>query len=219
MTIAQDVIEAAYAKSTANDPGKLATDSELLGRLNRSYQGLWALASRQRPDSFAVAQPITLTTAAAVYALPNDLVEVRRLRNANNATVHLIPAAEIDRLWHAAPCMYRTGGRLYSRGKAGDPVVNDVLTAWLLLSGTTLATLNTSFDLAYPTRHLEVLVNDLALYLDAKDDARNAAQFQKLAADQATKLAIFAADYELEASALEFLHGPAERVPSKAGGA
>lgn len=216
-TTAQQLIEAAYARSTANDPGKLATDDELLGRLARTYAGLFALAARQRPDEFATAQMITLSGGDAHYVLPGDLIEVRRLRNAAKATVHLIPASEIDRLWHVAPSMYRTGGTLYSRAKAGDPVAGDVITAWLLLAGVVITALSTALDATFPTRHTEILSNDLALYLDAKDEDRDPEQFRKLAADQSMKLAAFAQEFLLDASALEFVHAPVTRVPAKAG--
>lgn len=216
MTTAQVLIEAAYARSTANDPGKLATDAELLGRLNRTYQMVYGLAAKQRPDEFATLTTLTLGVPPQV-ALPVDLIEVRRLLNALGAVVHLIPAAELTRLWNIPPCVYRLGSTLYSRGQAGDPITGDVLTAQLLLSGTTLSALSTSLDATYPTRHVELLSNDLALYLDLKDEGRDPSQFQKLAADQAVKLAAFAQDFDLDASVLEFAHSPVSRVPAASG--
>jgi hypothetical protein len=221
MTTAEQLIEAGYARSTANDPGKLATDAELLDRLNRNYALVYALAARQRPDEFASVVTITLVGASASYALPVDLIELRRIQYPNplppyagGATVHLIPAAEITRVYHTAPCMFRTGSTIYSRLAPGDPVGGDVLNAWMLLSGATLSTLASTIDAVFPMRHTLLLVNDLALYLDAKDEDRDPEQFRKLAADQGMRVAAFAAEYHLAASALEFLHGPAERVPS-----
>lgn len=216
-TTAQQIIEAAYARSTANDPGKLATDDELLGQLARTYAGLYALGARQRPDEFATVQSLVLISGDAHVDLPADLIEVRRIANAAKATVHLIPAAEITRLWHIAPSVYRTGGTLYSRGKAGDPLAGDTLTAWLLLAGVVISSLTTALDVAFPTRHVPILINDLALYLDAKDEDRDPQQFHKLAADQAMKLAAFAQEFDLDASALEFVHAPSTRVSLKSG--
>lgn len=217
-TTGQQLLEAGYARSTANDPGKLATDPELLGRLNRTYQSLFALAARQRPDEFATKQAIVLVGGDAHYNLAADYLEVRRLQNAAGAKVHLIPATEIERTWHVAPCMYQTGPVLYSRFKAGDPVAGDTLTAWFLLPGVTIAALGTTLDATFPTRHMEILSNDLALYLDAKDENRDPQQYQKLVADHAMKLAAFAQDFDLDASALEFVHAPAARVPAKDAG-
>lgn len=216
MTTAQQLIEAAYARSTSNDPGKLATDNELLGRLGRTYQSLFALASRQRPDEFATRQALTLGGSNASVALTPDTIEIRRIQNAQGAKVHLIPATEIDRLWHVAPCVYRVGLSVISRGLGGDPIAGDALTAWLLLPGVTIAALSTTLDLTYPTRHVEILSNDLALYLDAKDSDRDPEQFKKLAADQGYRLGLFAQDFDLDASALEFVHAPTSRVPASA---
>lgn len=218
-TTAQQILEAAYARSTGNDPGKLSSDAELLDRLNRNYQLVFSLAARARPDEFATVQTITLVGANASYALPTDLIELRRLQFPNalppyagGPTVHLIPASELTRLYHVAPCMYRTGSTIYSRLNPGDPVGGDVLNAWMLCSGATLSTLASVLDATFPTRHTLLLVNDLALYLDAKDEDRDPEQFRKLAADQGARMAAFVAEFHLEAAALEFMHGPAERV-------
>lgn len=214
MTTAQQILEAAYARSTANDPGKLAIDAELLGRLNRSYQGLYALAARQRPDDFAVQTPAQLLGALAQYTLPADLIEIRRIETTALVKVHLIPMTEKDRGWHIAPSMYRAGNILYSRLLTGDPAAGTLVYLWLVTAGTPLVALGSVVDVAYPTRHIDILVNDLALYLDAKDEDRDPAQYQKLVADQAMKLAAFAQDFNLDASALEFVHSPAVRVPA-----
>lgn len=212
MTTAQQIIEAGYARSTANDPGKLSTDAELLGRLNRTYQRLFALASAQRPDTFATISTLTLVGAQATVALPADLIEVRRLQNASGAHVHLIPASEIARTWHVAPCVYRTGSALFSRLRPLDPIGGDVLTAWLLLPGTTIVALSTPIDAVFPTRHTELLSTDLALYLSVKDDGRDPSHFSELTADYSGQLAAFAHDYNLSASSLESVHSPVEHV-------
>src|SRR6185295_10391559 len=165
--------------------------------LDRVYQGLYAPAARQRPDEFASAALLTLNGTGASVVLAADLIEIRRLQTALGAKVHLIPGTEIDRTWHIAPSVYRTGNTLQSRGRAGDPVLNDVLTAWLLASGTPMSSLGATIDSVFPTRHHEILVNDLALYMDAKDEDRDPAQYQKLVRDQAMKLAQFAQEFDL----------------------
>ena len=228
-TTAQQLLEAGYARSTANDPGKLATDAELLGRMNRTYQGLWALAARQRPDEFQTQSQITLVGGNGSYVLPDDTIDVRRLElavlspvvnpNARGLTVHLIPASEVTRLYHVAPCMYRVGNTLNSRMAPGDPVAGTLINIWLLLPGVTINALTTVLDTNFPTRHTEILSNDIGLYLSIKDEGRAPSDLAKLAADQSVKLAAFAQDYNLNASTLEFMHATAERVPMPAGGA
>ena len=217
MTTAQTIITAAYSRSTGNDPGKLATDDELLGRLNRVYQGLYALAARQRPDEFVTPTALVLAGVTASVALPVDLIDIRRIQNVTGAKVHLIPVTELERTWHTPPSVYRSGNTLSSRGRAGDPIAGDTLTTWLLLAGTAVVALGTVLDATFPTRHHELLVNDLALYLDAKDEDRSPDQFRKLGADQVQRLAAFAQDYNLDAAALEFVHGGSTRVPAATG--
>lgn len=212
---AQNLIEAAYSRSTANDPGKLATDQELLARLTRVYAGLFALIARQRPDEFAADTDFTLAGGDSGFTLAADTVEIHRLQNADGDQVHLIPLAEINRTWHIAPSMYRQGARVRSRLLGGDPLAGDVITAWLLGPAASLTTLPTQIDATFPIRHIDVAINDLALYLDAKDEGRDPAQFNKLGADQSMKLQALAAEYDLEASATEFVHGGSTRVPSK----
>lgn len=219
MTTAAALIQAGYARSTANDPGKLADDAELLTRLNSVYQRLYALAARQRPDAFGVQRALPLTSAPARVALPVDYVEVSSLANAAGDTVHLIPQRERTRLWHVAPSVYQVGNMLISRGMPGDPVAGDVLTATLLVSGVAIVALTTVLDLPFPTRHHVLLSNDVGIYLDTKDDSRGSGQFAKLAADQGAAMAAFAAEYDLSASALEFVHADSVRVPAKSGGA
>lgn len=214
MTTAQQILEAAYSRSTGNDPGKLATDDELLARLRRIYSGLFALAARQRPDDYATKTAQTLIGGDAHFALAPDTIDVRRMQTATGAKVHLIPATELERTWHVPPSMYRTGNTVTSRGAAGDPIRGDVLTVWLLGPAAALAALTDALDAVFPIRHVDILINDIALYLDAKDEDRDPMQFQKLAADMNGKLGAFALEFGLEADALEFVHAPATRQPA-----
>ena len=72
VTTSQDILYAAYAKSTKNSPGTIATEStELLQLVIRSLRGLYALAARVNPSFFAarssvvsgdgIVTPLTLT--------------------------------------------------------------------------------------------------------------------------------------------------------------
>ena len=212
-TTVQVLLEAAYSRSTANDPGKLATDAELIGRLNRIYQDLFGLAARQRPDEFIETRSWTVQNGAPPFVtIGPGIVDIRSIRSATGAKVHLIPETETERTWHVAPSVYRVGLTLYSRNQGGDPTTADVLTARVIGAPAVLTALGDALDTRFPDRHVEVFIGDLALYLDAKDDGRDAVQFSKLASDQAKRLASFAAEYDLDASALEYVHAPAARM-------
>lgn len=214
MTTAQVWIEAAYNRSSANDPGKLSQDAELLDALNRIYQRLYSLFAKARPDEAASETTVTLSGSPATGTLPTDIIAVRRLYNATGAVVHLIPSEERTRSWHLAPSVYRQGLSLISRNKAGDPVAGDVLTLTLLDAPTAITALTTAIDARFPTRHHQLPVDVLALYLSVKDDGRNPLAHQKLVADVAQSASAFAAEYDLAADALEWIHADARRVPA-----
>lgn len=228
-TSAQVIVEAGMAKATGNDPGKLSSDGEVLNRLNRVYLALYALAARQRPDEFAATSDLTMSgspascdiTAAASPAL-TDVIDIRRMYGKTGTVsagtkIHLVPETEAFKTFQIAPVVFRRGNRIVSRAQSGDPVAADVITATVLDSPTPLTTLAVNIDTRFPARHHEILVNDVALYLDAKDEGRDAGAFQKLISDQNRAMRAFANEYSLAASALEQILN--DRVPAVAAGA
>lgn len=212
MATASDWIEAAYNRSAANDPGKLALDAELLLHLNRVYQRFYALFAKARPDEAASQVSWLLAGNPATYAIPADTIALQQLYLAG-AQVHLIPAHERARLWHMAPSMYRVGNTITSRALGGDPVAANTLTVVLLDAPATLAALGTVVDVRFPTRHHQLCIDSLALYLDTKDAGRDAEDHTKIVAEYQTALSIFAAEYALPPDALTWAHGPIERSP------
>lgn len=189
---AQQLIEAAYARSTANDAGKLATDAELIGQLDRTYQRLYALLAVAAGDNALTSVALSPSGSPASAALPTDVIDVVRVERASDgAKVNLIPAAEKDRAWHLAPAVYRQGQSLISRGKTGDPVGGTALTAYVLDAPASLTSLNSTLDPRWPHRFDSLLVLDLALYLADKDDARNPADYQELRGDFKDEMAVF----------------------------
>lgn len=214
MASAQDFIEAALVRSSANDPGKLATDGELLNHCSRILARLFALFARARPDK---AQSITTAALAGnppTTALPQDLIDLRRVEKADGTKVHLIPATEKDRTWHIAPSVYQVGNTLCSRAKTGDPVAADVLTLFVLDQPAALTTLASLIDVRFPVRHHQFVIDLLALYLDTKDVGRDAAAHQKLTEEIALAKEAFAIEFNLGPSALEWIHEGAGRSPT-----
>lgn len=192
MTTAQQLIEAGYASSTANDAGRLATDTEMLGRLNRTYQGYYALWTEAAADGGLSLQSFTFGGAPPSVTLPTDVIDVDRLE-INGDKANLIPVAERERTWHLAPAMYRQGLSLVSRGQAGDPIAGTVLSAWIDDAPAALSALSSVIDPRFPVRFHTLLVLDLALYLDSKDEGRDAQQHAKLDAQFAREEALFKA--------------------------
>lgn len=211
MTIASTILDAAYQRSSQNDPGKLAGDTELLGHLDRMYCRVWTMLARARPENFASTSALTLGGNPAFVTLPADTMDVTNILNATLAQVHVIPPDERARLWHMAPCVYRLGMRLLTRGLAGDPVAGNVLTLTILDMPTHLTTLATALDARYPTRHEQVLIDLLGVYLSVKDDGRSHADREAVRQELMLSAAAMAVDYRLPPAAIEWLHEPAAR--------
>jgi len=188
-TSVQQLIEAAYARSSANDPGKLAEDLELIGFTNRLYQAMYAAMAAASPEQFLTRVSVTL--AGGVGGLPDETIDVRRVQSASGLRVNISPIEELDRLWQFAPVVFQEGNNLVSRGGVGDPGPADVLTAWVVAPPPTLDDLADLLDLKFATRFVELLVLEIAIYLDTKDEGRDQGQYQKLTAQRDGLGAIF----------------------------
>lgn len=209
-TSVQTLLTAAYQRSTLNDPGKLAQDSELIGHLDRLYQRMWMLIARARPDQYGASTTVTLAGTPAQATLP-ALIDLLQVQDADGVLVNVIPATERQRLWHLAPAVYRVGQVLRSRMQTGDPVGTDVLTLAYLDQPATLALLADTLDARWPARHEQVLVDALALYLAVKDAGRPGSDRQAIAQELAQNVAAFGAEFRIPPSNLGWIHADAER--------
>lgn len=192
MATALDLIQAGYASSTANDAGRLAGDSEMLARLNRTFQSYYALWTDAAADGALSNQSFTFSGIPASVTLPTDVIDVDRLE-ISGTKANLIPLVEKERLWHLAPAVYRQGLSLVSRGQTGDPVAGTVVSVWLNDPPATLSALSSVIDVRFPVRFHLLLILDLALYLDSKDEGRDPVQHQKLQAQFDHDEAVFKA--------------------------
>jgi hypothetical protein len=206
-TTVQNLVEAAYSRSTANDPGKLATDGELIAVANRIYHIIYALAAAASPERFTAKTTLTLTGSPPSVASPVDVIDIRRLETAAGLKVNIIPVEEKDRGWHLPPAVFRQGSTIVSRAAASDPVVGDVLTAWLLDAPTDLTALANTIDSRFPTRHVELIVVELAMYLATKDSGRDAGEFAALKNYRDMQMEAFFRLSGLSTTALQSPHG------------
>lgn len=185
MTSVQAIIEAAYSRSTANDPGKLAGDSELIAYLNRRYQLRFALLAAASGDNMLAKTSIALVGSPAALALPADMIDLIRVENASGAKVHVVPSDEKDRSWHLTPAVYRQGQSLVSLMRASDPGIASVLTLFYLDAPAALTLLASALDARYPARFENLLIVDLALYLSSKDAGRDGGEYEELQGEMA----------------------------------
>lgn len=68
-TTAKDIIQAAVASRTANDPGALADKPEMIRLLSRKIQGLYAKVSEAYPQFFAESELVVPTDAGWAHPL------------------------------------------------------------------------------------------------------------------------------------------------------
>jgi hypothetical protein len=185
-TLAQSIIEAAFAASTASDSGKLAVDGEMILHLNRKYQSMHAMMGRYQRANALAKTTLTFAGSPPSAALPTDIIDVVRVELASDGTrVYIVPVEEKDRTYNLASqsCAFRQGNTLVSVGRAGDPVAGTVWNLFHMDAPATLSALSSTLDPRFPVRFEMVLVLDLAIYLSVKDEGRSPAAFQALKAE------------------------------------
>lgn len=210
-TTVRQLIVAAYNRSSQNDAGKLATDSELVTHCDRVYQRVWPLIARARPDQYGASGTVTLVGAVPTATLPTGLLDLVQVTDADGAIVNVIPANERLRAWHLAPAVYRIGTSLRSRLQTGDPAANAVLSLLYLDQPAALTALTSELDPRWPARHEQLLVDSLALYLAVKDAGRSQGDRQAIAGELAQDVAALAAEFSIPPSNLGWIHADAER--------
>jgi hypothetical protein len=203
MSTAQSLIEAGYARSVANDAGKLASDGELLLHLNRKYQSLYAIMALAGGDNALAKTVLVFGGVPASAVLPVDLIDIKRIERPDGSKVYLIPADEKDRSWHLAPAVYRQGGSLISRGNTGDLVAAESVNVFHLDAPAALSALVSVTDARFPVRYEDILVLDLAIYLSTKDEGRSETEYKQLKDEYADAMAMFNALVRGSNTALE----------------
>jgi hypothetical protein len=203
MTTVQQIIEAAYARSTDNDPGKLAVDAELIGHLNRDYRSRYAIWSLKAGDAAIASVVLNLAGNPAAAALPADIIDVDRIEDAAGSKVNLVPINEKNRAFHLAPVVYRQGLSIISRMQAGDPGPGAALTLFHNDAPAVLAALGDTLDVRYPARFEMLLILGLAIYLDTKDTGRDLSSNKELTDELARYEALFNAEVGVSASATQ----------------
>lgn len=203
MTTVQQIIEAAYARSTDNDPGKLAVDAELIAHLNRDFRARFALWSLKAGDAAIASVALVLAGAPAAASLPTDIIDIDRIEDAAGNRVNLVPINEKNRAWHLAPAVYRKGLSIISRMQTGDPGLGQTLTLFHNDAPAALASLADTLDVRYPGRFEMLLVLGLAIYLDTKDTGRDLTSNKELTDELARYEALFNAEVGVSASATQ----------------
>lgn len=214
MTTVQQLMEAGYLRSTANDAGKIADDPELIPFLNRTYQHYAALLATAAPERWvSVVSGTWQAGPPPFYTLPADVIDIHRIEDGTGNQIHLFPVREKGRAWVVAPACWREGPNLKSRAQTGDPSPGDAVTLWVLDAPATLAAAGSSLDPRWPVRHDELLVLDVAIYLSVKDEGRPVEEYNELIAERKLARQAFYALNGIVHTATETPHDP-RRIPA-----
>lgn len=190
-TTAKDLIQAAAASRTANDPDKLWTPAELIGVVGRKVRSLYSRASRVNPWYFS--KVTNVTPDGTVWALPTDAIVPLHFYGGGDAgtgaaavlgggtdpdadEVSLVLINDLDA--ELAPRVYQLGRSLYSPGGASDPsasvngdklnIVHSFMHAALDATAAWDAAANT-LDASWPEHFNDLLILRLQRYIALKD--------------------------------------------------
>lgn len=232
-TTAKALRDAAYSRSAANDPDKLATDFELIGVIDRRLKQIYSFAARNNPFYFGQGTSVTgdatkwprPTAAELVFKVEADGpagTGVDRKITTVGAEVSIVPFE--DREAEMAPRVYPLGRAYYSVGIAAtDPsasVNGDKLKFYYsrrhadlnpALPPTDAAN---TLDADWPEQFNDLIVLHLAKYLNVKDVARSAPEFTALDAEEKALFGVFAQHLEHENYGMKARWGQVSRVVS-----
>jgi hypothetical protein len=169
-TTPQELIEAAYAKSTKNAPGAIATEStELLELVIRTIRKFYVIAARVNPLYFADTSQVAAPGTGNPWARPEGAESIFRIENAGTEVVvvpHDDRAAESGK-----PSVYRMGKNYYEAGNASDPdPASDALDFWFSKRPADPANLTATIEASWEEQFNELLVTEIAIYLANKDE-------------------------------------------------
>ena len=178
-TTPRDVILAAYAKSTKNKPGTIATEAtELLQVFIRSMRGLYSVAARVNPTFFA--EDVDVTLAASAWARPETAESIYRIERVAGTTggtgsagdeVAVVPLDD-KTAEKGMNAVYEFGQKFKTAGNSLDPTGGD-LKFYYAKRPTDPADLDTAIDALWQESYDELLILETAIYLAMKD-GRNA---------------------------------------------
>lgn len=165
-TTYNQILAAAYGRSSKNIPGKIATDAtELLTLIWRALAGLYSAAADINPQFFGVTNQVAF--AAGGWGRPANAESVWRIEKLDTTEVVTVPIddrkAELGK-----PALYRLGQKYFSAGNPLDPTAADLI-FFSSKSPTAPAALTDTLDATWPETYNPLLIDETALWLAIKD--------------------------------------------------
>ncbi|MEE9414600.1 MAG: hypothetical protein V3V01_04890 [Acidimicrobiales bacterium] len=183
-TTVQNIIDAAVASSTANDPNISALPAELVGVTDRAMKELYVRAHTRNKWYFATLADVTSGGAAVGWARPGTALDVLIVKSQSGGTSKVIETVGSDvtvvptddQVEVAfAPRIYRLGRFYLSVGATGDPseaTDGDILRFIFSHNHTAITDATQTLDVHWPEDHNRLLITKLQEYLALKDKAR-----------------------------------------------
>lgn len=177
MATGQNLIDAAMAYSTANDPVRLASTAEMIRILNSRARQLVSEASQVKKDYFGTSVSVAAPGAGDGWAVTGvarpRVYLIQMTYRGELKPVHRVKLSDPD--WRSAPSVFFQDGKFYSvqahfsiQNPAPDPAA-DALVIYYSREWTNLADENASTPSWWPEQFNELLAMYLAKYLAVKD--------------------------------------------------
>jgi len=170
-TVVQDILDAAFATSTKNQPGTIATSGvELTEVVKRKLQGIYAFAARVNPLHFA--DKLDVTGVSGEWERPEAANAIIRIED--DAFVEVVVVPFDDRLAaEPEPALYEFGGSfILSPDQTNPPGDTDDLTFWFSKRPDDPDPLDASgiLDPDWDDGYNDLLIFEVAIYLSMKDN-------------------------------------------------
>jgi hypothetical protein len=192
-TTPQDILNAAYAKSTKNQPGSISTEStELLQVVIRALRGLYSFAARVNPMCFAAMSTAVWDTDG--WPWPEGAESLFKIENNANGSLIVVVPFDDTGAEAGKPAVFNLGNKFYPAGNANDPDNAVTLAYRYSKRPDSPADLNTALDGTWLEQFNELLSLEVAMYLALKDGRMT--EFGALKVDRELEANQFAAHLE-----------------------
>jgi len=173
VTDVQDILNAAYSRSTQNNPGTIATEStELLAVVQRALDGCYAMAARINPTFFAESASVAPPGASTPWDRPETAESIFRIEDNSDGSEIVVVPYDDRTAEELLPAVYEFGKQFYTAGNAADPdPTSETLDFFYSKRPETLTALDDTLDPMWTEQFNELLVLEVAIYLAVKDGA------------------------------------------------
>lgn len=226
MTLVSDVTTAALARNRKNQPGIIATDTELLNAFRRIYPVFWTVGARVNPSFFGAREELDFDSesdptgwnrpddAELIFHLEYEEIPDRLEDDVTDPEIAIVPLdnREADPY---TPALYEWGQVFYPAGNEldPDPDESEDIVCYYSKRPDEPEELEDELESLWPTQFDELLVLEMALLLAHKDE--RAQEETLLRQDRDVWLRRFIAHLEHATVPLRRSQGSAQRFTSQ----